>query len=412
MKNGLVYISIDDNEVAQLKMLCDEIFGEKNFIAIICQKSRHSISNDLILSENHNYLLVYSKVFEKIFAKRKNFRLSKEIDVSKFKNPDNDPKGLYKIHPVDGPGGARKGNPYYEFLGVTGYWRYSKETMQTLFENGEIVKRRNTLGRKYYLSYAEQNNLESVTTWWDDVGTTTEGTKTLKEIIPNCEFTNPKPLGLLDKILNLSTNNCKNYTILDFFAGSGTTLHATIQLNAEDGGARQCILVTNNENNIAEEVCYERNKRVIKGYTNSKGEKVEGLTNNNFRYFKTDFVGREKTQKNRRELTLLATDLLRIKEDCYEEISKNEKWIIDKNIRLFSNAVENMLIIYDEASIETAIEIIKDLDKKTKVYVFSPGQYPYTEDFEEVLDKVELCALPEAIYKAFRAILPKRKISE
>lgn len=409
-EEGLIFISIDDNEQSQLKLLCDEIFYEKNFVGNICQKSRHSISNDLIISQNHNFLLVYSKNFQNIFQRKNDFRLTKEVDVSKFKNPDNDPRGPYKINPVDGPGGARKGNPYYEFLDVTGYYRYSKETMQELYDNGEIVKRKSTLGRKYYLSRALENNQEAVTTWWDDVGTTTEGTKLLKEIIPNCDFTNPKPINLLDRILQLSTKNSSETTILDFFAGSGTTLHATMELNAEDGGKRQCILVTNNENNICEEVTYERNKRVIQGYTNAKGVVVEGLKSNNLLYFKSEYVSRNQTLKNKKELTRLATELLCIKEDCYTELPTKDKWY-----KAFADTKSQFIVIYDDLFIEDSIEIIKQLhavkknENPIKVYVFSNGQYPYTEDFEEVLESITLCALPDAIYKAYQNVLPKNK---
>ncbi len=413
-EEGLIFISIDDNEQSQLKLLCDEIFYEKNFVGNICQKSRHSISNDLIISQNHNFLLVYSKNFQNIFQRKNDFRLTKEVDVSKFKNPDNDPRGPYKINPVDGPGGARKGNPYYEFLDVTGYYRYSKETMQELYDNGEIVKRKSTLGRKYYLSRALENNQEAVTTWWDDVGTTTEGTKLLKEIIPNCDFTNPKPINLLDRILQLSTKNSSETTILDFFAGSGTTLHATMELNAEDGGKRQCILVTNNENNICEEVTYERNKRVIQGYTNAKGVVVEGLKSNNLLYFKSEYVSRNQTLKNKKELTRLATELLCIKEDAFTEITKEyaskSNWLA-----IFKSLTTQFLVIYDDVMIDDGIAIIKQMNENKennnpiKVYVFSNGQYPYTEDFEEVLDLITLCALPDAIYKAYQNVLPKKK---
>ena len=416
-EDGLIFLSIDDNEIAQLKLLCDEVFDEKNFVANICQKSRHSISNDLILSDNHNYLLFYCKKYEKLFSRRKEFRLEKEVDESKFKNPDNDPKGPYKIHPVDGPGGARKGNPHYEFLGVNGFWRYSFDTMKKLYDDGEIVKRKNTIGRKYYLSHAKLNNKESVTTWWDDVGTTTEGTKTLKEIIPVSDFTNPKPVSLLDRILNLSTNKNKDAVILDFFGGSGTTLHATIKYNAEDGGNRQCILVTNNENNICEEVTYERNKRVIQGYTNSKGENVAGLTNNNLRYFRSEFVGRETSVKNKKEITRLATELLCIKEDIYTEQKDIGDYQLNATyVRCFQQGDLYLLVIYDEEVIEQVVEVIlnvveqsKDAKPQFKVYVFSNCQYPYTEEFEDVLEYVTLCALPDAIYKAYQNVLPKRQ---
>lgn len=199
-------------------------------------------------------------------------------------------------------------------------------------------------------------------------------------------------------------------TILDFFAGSGTTLHATMALNAEDGGNRQCILVTNNENNICEEVTYERNKKVIQGYTNAKGVAVAGLENNNLRYFKSDDVSRDQTLKNKKELTHLATELLCIKEDCYNPIASKSKWY-----SAFADTKSQFIVIYDDVMIEEGIAIIKQMNENKgnnnsiKVYVFSNGQYPYTEDFEEVLDLITLCALPDAIYKAYQNVLPKKK---
>ena len=197
--------------------------------------------------------------------------------------------------------------------------------------------------------------------------------------------------------------------ILDFFAGSGTTLHATMELN-KDGGNRQCILVTNNENNICEEVTYERNKRVIQGYTNAKGVPVEGLKNNNLRYYKSEFVSRDTSLKNKRELTYLATELLCIKEDCYTAFPSKEKWF-----KAFTSKTAQFIVIYDEVRIEDSFEIIEALhaqkinDNPVKVYVFSHGQYPFTEDFEEVLPLITLCALPDAIYKAYQNVLPKKK---
>jgi adenine-specific DNA-methyltransferase len=214
--------------------------------------------------------------------------------------------------------------------------------------------------------------------------------------------------------LKLSTNNNKTANVLDFFAGSGTTLHATMALNAEDGGNRQCILVTNNENNICEEVTYERNKRIIQGYTNAKDVAVEGLKSNNLRYFRSEYVSRIKSLKNKKELTRLATELLCIKEDCYTQstlISGTEQ----SQIAVFDDTKTQMIVIYDDLFIEDSIEIIKQLkenkktDTRIKVYVFSNGQYPYTEDFEEVAHCVELCALPDAIYKAYQNVLPKTK---
>ena len=408
---GVIFISIDDNEQAQLKMLCDEIMGNKNCLATVVQKSRDSISGDLLFSPNHNYLLVYAKKQEVVFAERENFRIPVEINEKLFKNPDNDPRGPWKLNPVDGPGGARKGNPYYTFLGVTGYYRYSEEMMQKYYDDGLIVKRRTSLGKKYFLSQAKAKKGIPPTTWWEDAGKTANGTKLLQQIVPETTFNNPKPIELIVRCLQLLSNNS---TILDFFAGSGTTLHATMQLNSEDGGHRQCILVTNNENGICENVTYERNKRVIQGYTTPKGEQVPGLTRNTLRYYKTRFVSRDKTAKNLRLLTALSTDMLCIRNNAYTELPFAGRNINKRIARYFESAdsARRMLVIYREEAIGALVQLIGTLpqrDDKLMVYVFSPNGYAYDDEFEDVSDSVKLCAIPDAILNAYRRVLPKRK---
>ena len=253
-----------------------------------------------------------------------------------------------------------------------------------------------------------------MTIWkYSEVGHSQDATKELKEIFNGkAVFTYPKSIRLIKRIIQLYSIH--NSLILDFFAGSGTTLHATMQLNAEDGGHRQCILVTNNENNICEEVTYERNKRVIQGYTTSKGQQVEGLKNNNLRYYKVDFVDREKTAANQKELMKASTDLLCIKENLYQEETSFGGLKLHAQIaRCFSDGVEGgkkMLIIYEPNVIPAFVKRIEQMivepENKLKVYVMAEGQYPYTEDFESVLSKVELRAMPHALYQAMRQVLP------
>ena len=185
-----------------------------------------------------------------------------------------------------------------------------------------------------------------------------------------------------------------------------------MQLNAEDGGHRKCILVTNNENNICEEVTYERNKRVINGYTTPKGEEVPGLRNNTLRYYRTSFVGRSRSMKNMRQLMSLSTDMLRIKEDLYMEQPKFGEQPTYKNVfRYFDNSKKRMMIIYREEAVQQLVELIQktDYEGKMLVYVFSPSEDPWEGEFDEVQDRVQLCALPQAIYNAYRRILPKKK---
>lgn len=409
---GVIFISIDDNEQAQLKLLCDEIFGANNFLASVVQKSRDSISGDLLFSTNHNYLLVYALKQSIIFAHKEEFRIPSMANEKAFKNPDNDPRGPWKLNPVDGPGGERKGNPYYTFLGITGYYRYSKEMMQKYYDDGLIIKRKNSLGKKYFLSQALSKKGDPPTTWWDDAGTTTNGTKLLQKILPDIIFNNPKPIELITRCLQLMY---KDATILDFFAGSGTTLHATMQLNAKDGGRRRCILVTNNENNICESVTYERNKRVIQGYTTPKGEHVAGLTENNLRYYKTDFVPSEPNNTNKRKLIAAATDLLCIKNDVYREQTVfGGRRLKPAAARYFDDGKTQMLIIYNEQAVDAFVKVIGEMDvtNRIKVYVYSNNHYVYTDNFEPVAGKVEVCALPAAIYGTYQKVLKLRKRSD
>lgn len=236
--DGAIFISIGDDEGANLQKVCDEIFGEKNFIADICHKHRASVSNDRIISENHNHLLFYCKKVATLFSKHK---LIGEDPVLEGFNLE-DESGKYKLTPVDGPGGAKKGNPYYEFLGVTGYWRYSKETMQAKYDQGLIVRTTNGLQQKYYLEQAKLSR-RTVTTWWDDNFLTSSATKQLIDLMGTKTFDNPKNVNLLLRCLKMITKFDKDSLILDFFSGSATTAHAVMQLNSEDGGNRKFIMV-------------------------------------------------------------------------------------------------------------------------------------------------------------------------
>ena len=413
---GVIFISIDDNEQAQLKLLCDEVFGNNNFISELIWKKKQGGGND---STNfvieHEYVIGYSKSIANILI---NLDSSHVLDDSlyPFKNDDGIEYGLvtldkssirfseslvFEINDING-------NAYYPRIvkGKQSCWRWGKKKVEDeyddlVFKNGKV-----------YTKYYRPTGVVPKSILYDTrFGRTESGKDAIKEVLGNAVlFTYPKPVELISHILRLTAQS--KSIILDFFAGSGTTLQATMQLNAEDSGNRQCILVTNNENNICEEVTYERNKRVIQGYTNAKGIQVEGLTNNNLRYYRSEYVGREKTHKNKRELVLAATELLCIKEDIYTELTElTGNKLNNKVMRCFSDKGKYMMVIYEEEAIETLLPLINSINShhKIKIYIFAPGQYPFTEEFEDVLDKVELCALPDAIYKAYANVLPKKK---
>ena len=412
---GTIFISIDDNELSQLKLLCDEIFGERNFIACPVRRRRKSQAN---LSKNistiHEYVLIYRKNIEHELNK-----VEANLDLDSFKNPDNDPRGPYTTMPCTNRGGTK-----YSVVTPTGNviedeWRFKKQTYDQLFEDNRIVFPRGGKGKPRYKLFLSEKQRGGVipNSWWDELESNQEGAALLKQILGEDAFSNPKPVGLITFIEKLST--LKDSTILDFFAGSGTTLHATMQLNAEDGGHRRCILATNNENGICENVTYERNRRVIQGYTTPKGEKVPGLTRNNLRYYKTKFVPRDKSPKNLRNLMALSTDMLCIHNDTYIEKPFAGKNINNKIARYFesNDGTKRMLVIYRAEAIQALVELMKQEIKngeskengKLMVYVFSPNGYAYDDEFEDVADCVSLCAMPDAVLNAYRRVLPNKR---
>ena len=412
---GTIFISIDDNELSQLKLLCDEIFGERNFIACPVRRRRKSQAN---LSKNistiHEYVLIYRKNIEHELNK-----VEANLDLDSFKNPDNDPRGPYTTMPCTNRGGTK-----YSVVTPTGNviedeWRFKKQTYDQLFEDNRIVFPRGGKGKPRYKLFLSEKQRGGVipNSWWDELESNQEGAALLKQILGEDAFSNPKPVGLITFIEKLST--LKDSTILDFFAGSGTTLHATMQLNAEDGGHRRCILATNNENGICENVTYERNRRVIQGYITPKGEKVPGLTRNNLRYYKTKFVPRDKSPKNLRNLMALSTDMLCIHNDTYSEKPFAGKNINNKIARYFesNDGTKRMLVIYRAEAIQALVELMKEEFKnaeskengKLMVYVFSPNGYAYDDEFEDVADCVSLCAMPDAVLNAYRRVLPKKR---
>lgn len=442
---GVIFISIDDNEQAQLKLLCDEIFGISNFLGQLILKTATD-NNPSQINTEHEYMLCYCSIKsnqgnwqrQSVAAKsiickykelleihkdlaevqsdlRKWIRANKSMlpQVSHYNNVDN--KGVYSSS-------SNSSNPHpggytYDILHPITHkpcpkpsngWRWPESTFWQYDSIGEIEWGKDETTQPHVKKRIETSTEYLRTLIYEDNRGTT---KDLTEMFDGKKvFDNPKPHSVISRIIDFSSD--KNSTILDFFAGSGTTLHATMQLNAEDGGNRKCILVTNNENGICENVTYMRNKKVIEGYTTPKGEEVAGLTNNTLRYYRTKFLPRERSPRNMRALVSLATDLLCIKEDLYTEQKMFGKYPTHpKLMRYFANDKKQMLILYKEEAVFDIVEEIKNMEfnGKLKIYIFTPGRYPFSDDFFEVQDKVELVALPAAIYDAYTRVLPKRK---
>lgn len=418
---GVIFISIDDNEQAQLKMLCDEIFGSNNLCGqFIWRKKSGGGQTDAFFVTEHEYILVYQASQNFIWLDPQ-----EEKSVSDYRY--SDAIGQYNLIKLEkwGSSAHREDRPsmYFPIKDPTnndyypvapdkkeGRWRVGLKKMEYLIQNN-LIEWKN--GIPYEKDYFNEDNTKSKTiksrSILYSIGETGDGSNLLTDVLGQKDmFPNPKPISLIKFFL---IHNHVNY-VLDFFAGSGTTLHATMQLNAEDGGHRQCILVTNNENGICENVTYERNKRVIEGYTTPKGEHVEGLHNNNLHYYKTEFVPRERSAKNMRRLVALSTDMLCIKENLYtEQLTFGNLKTHNGIFRYFDDGRKKMLVIYREEAIDELVNAIDNMAVSDKiiVYVFSPSEDPWEDSFAEVSDRVELCALPQAIYNTYQRILPKRK---
>lgn len=279
---GVIFVAIDDNEQAALKLLCDQIFGEENFLAsIIWQHSIQPKGYSGTFSVHHNYLLCYQKTAQFVL----NSLPRTAEDNKAYSNPDNDPRGKWRSGDVRNA--LYRPNLIYDIISPSGKvikpcangWRWSKETVEQKIKTGEIIfsKDETRIIRKIYLDTLSGRTPETI--WFGkDVGTTRSAMSEIKEIFGTSAFGTPKPTGLIERTLRLLSQT--DTTILDFFAGSGTTGHAVMKLNAEDGGNRRFILCTNNENNICRDVTYERIKRVIdkEGYAAS------------LKYYKVDYV--------------------------------------------------------------------------------------------------------------------------
>ena len=332
--DGVIFISIDDNESHNLRKVCDEIFGMDNLVSQICHKARASISNDKVISSNHNTILWYARDFSKIFESRKQIGLAPNLE--NFSNPDGDPRGDYRLTPVDGPGGESKGNPYYEFMGVEGFFRFSKKTMEEKFADGLIVKTPKGLQQKYFRSKAV-NSRRTDNTWWDDAGLTSTATRNLKDLMGGKSFDTPKPVELIYKMLTLTTFLSKDSIILDFFSGSATTAHACMQLNAEDQGKRKHILVQ------LPEACDEKSEAFKAGYKN-----ICEIGKERIRRAASKIVNDELLMINELKAKLEGEDDVFKKKELEDKIKHSELKIkhLDTGFRVYRLDSSNMADVY------------------------------------------------------------------
>ena len=426
---GVIFISIDENEEAQLRLLGDEIFTQSNFVGQWNWfKSATPPALSKKIKRNIEYVLCWQK--------GGNSETFKGVQKTSSSNdPFTKPQNSYKTLTFPPLSINCKMQDGLYSSGIYGTDKFPNELLDDLIvENGKNknqVRFKNRfiwlqstldeninnglyieLSKRLVLSYKRGEYAPEVPPNLIDlsvgVDTTENAGRQLAELFNGEQvFDYPKPVSLIKYILNFPYN--RDITILDFFAGSGTTLHATMLLNAEDGGHRQCILVTNNENQICEQVTYQRNKRVIQGYTTPKGQEVEGLHNNNLRYYQIDHTQRVHTHENRKALAEAMVELLQIKNGAYEAPSCFGGLKVKPRYMRYFRGDNDVLIVYFPEIIPHLVNEIKAMsfNSKLQVYVAIDGNYPFADEFAPVASKVDVVAIPSVYYHALKHVLPE-----
>ncbi|MBO7627514.1 MAG: site-specific DNA-methyltransferase, partial [Paludibacteraceae bacterium] len=379
-------------------------------------------------SIEHEYIQVYRKT-------DKMFWHDEVVERSLKEYSHKDEQGIYKATKLAkwGNTARREDRPsmYFPIIapdntecypiapdGNDGRWRVGKDKMNLLKESNLIKwEKKGTKWIPYEKEYfnGQQKTIKDRSILYE-IAETGDGSNALTEIFGiKDRFLNPKPVEIISKIIKNVSNNDSEFTFLDFFAGSGTTLHATMKLNAEDGGHRQCILVQQREgdNNICENVTYERNRRVMCGYTNAKGEQVEGL-GGRLKYYRTAFVGKHASHNaidaDRVELSRKAGYLLALGENTLEEIAHTDTY------QIFADNKEKASMytaIYFTENYAKMPEFVAEIDKlrsvgtcnpQINVYIFCWGTPEIFEGEFDDLRGISLKAIPQPILDVYKSI--------
>lgn len=306
--DGVIFVSIDDNELFALGMLMNQVFGEQSFVANCVWQKRYSRENREAIGDAHEYLLVYSPDPAKFKARRGRIALSEE-QAKVYKNPDNpketDPSKRWQSISLSAPG--YRPNQMYKITAPNGTEHYPPEgrcwgTIESEFlklrEAGRITFGKDGNGVPRIIRYLSDVEGLVPWTWWphEEVGHTDEARKHIQDIFgTQTAFDTPKPVRLLERVLQIGAPE-KDALVVDFFAGSGTTGHAVLKMNQADGGDRRFILVSSTEataadrdRNVCRDVCRERLAKVIGGYTSAKNGEVPGIPGH-FAYLRTRHV--------------------------------------------------------------------------------------------------------------------------
>ena len=281
--DGVIFISIDDGELSRLKNICDELFGEENFVSVFAWEKRTNRENRKSVSSRHDYIVCYCK--DKLYLSTAIGKLPMtEKALSNYKNPDNDPRGLWKSDPATAQAGHGTKSQFYTLTAPNGKrhdlesgrcWLYTQPVMELAIKEGRIWFGRDGNGVPRIKTYleAKDRGLTPESIWFaDDVGTNESAKNRLKELFDEkAVFDSPKPVELIKQMILLSA---PNGIILDFFAGSGATAEATIQQNMEDNGKRRFILVQLPEKTPIDSQAYISGYKKISDITKDRIQRV------------------------------------------------------------------------------------------------------------------------------------------
>lgn len=419
-KNGVIFISIDEYEYAQLKILCDDIFGEANYIENFIWVKNATKNNSKTTSTNHEYILCYCKNIENIKLNNNIFKVTKpglyevinlvekikeegktyieaEKELRKFLLKNKMWKGIQQYKNIDegfnifriSDSSAPSGNGLrYEVLHPkTGKpcivpsrgWAYKYETMQEHLKNNKIYFGKDEKCVPQYKRYLDTVTTDIVKSILED---NTDGKKEIMKIFNNNPiFNNPKPTTLIKTLISVISKN--DITVLDFFAGSGTTGHAVLDLNKEDGGNRKFILCTNNENNICEEITYKRLENVINGYG-----KVDGISAN-LKYYKTSYIPRMNDDENDLNSNLLINikNLIQLENGIEIDNKKIQVFLDEDKLDIFSECDEQ-LDVCEKIYISSDILLSSKQEQKfedNNIEVFIIPNYYFEDEIMEVM---------------------------
>lgn len=411
----VIFISIDDNELFQLKLLCDEIFWSENFIAnLIWNNSTWWWLRSKFFNKNNEYILCYSYNNQNLDM----FFAPTSIDwLKQYKKSDEN--WLYREQWFAWQNNSKWDNQRYPIetpdrtLIIPKDWyiyRFIESSFKKLKDDNLIVFKKSNQSVFQTIDWNITDWSISVKDYlWDWLSAPTsilpkeyvklniEAVSQIKDVFWDKIFSYPKPTTLIKYLIKILWVNYKNSTILDFFAWSWTTWHAVMELNKEDWWNRKFILATNNENNICKEVTYERIKRVMTWYTKSKLEKVEWLWWK-FVYLKTDFIDKHKWNDDLRlKMVDRCSELLCLKENIWDEIIQE-----NSKIKIFQRNDKYLAILYDMFYFDEFKKILITLSKSISVYAFS--HYKLSKNDFDYLENIEIEQIPDPILEVYENI--------